>query len=238
MENAITWSKTPWITMKPSGTDKSTFYAYDACHPDPAAIATWNDLHVMMVDKYNLDAYVVHDHRTSDADTDSPHDSWRPCRSRSPRRCNLADGPRGARTSGHRAPSDPDTRSSGHAPTRGSGNDRRSSRQEPSAGSGIDRRSDSHPIYYDRPSDHADSTSERGHFVLPPYATLEPDAAVWWNVMRELEVDDQATRQLFALAQYGDDGCKAANSIIGKFSKARVSVRYTTRPSRRSSPPR
>jgi len=56
MDHAITWSNAPWIVMKPSGTDKSTFFAYDACHPDPAAIATWNDLHVMMVDKYKLDA--------------------------------------------------------------------------------------------------------------------------------------------------------------------------------------
>jgi len=222
MSHAITWSEAPWIVMKASGIDISTFFAYDACHSNPAAIAIWNDLHAMMVDKYNLDAYVVyeHDHRTSDADTDSPHDNWRPRRSRSPRH-NLADGPRGARTSGHR-PISPDTRSSGHAPTRGSGNDRRSSKQEPSSGSGIDRRQGpSHPVYYDRDrtSDHADRTSERGRVVLPDYATLEPDAEVWWGVLRELEVDDQATRQLYALAQYDPDGRKAANSIIGKILK-------------------
>lgn len=54
---------------------------------------------------------------------------------------------------------------------------------------------------------------------MPPYATLAPDAEVWWEVLDELDVDDEATRQLFALAQYNEDGRLSANSIIGKLLK-------------------
>jgi len=224
MENALTWSHQPWLSMKPIGIDDPTFYAYEACQLDPMASAGWGELYATMTDKYNLEALAIStDHRASDTDTDSPHDSRRPhCRSRSPRRCRLTDGPRGARASGHRAPIEPDTRpdtrSSGHAPTRGSGIDRRSSKQEPSA--------DSHPIYHDRTSDRDARTPNRGRADMPAYATLEPDATVWWDVLAELGVDDQATRMLFSLAQYNDDGRKHANSIIGKLLKGESGRKY------------
>jgi len=204
MDNAITWSQKPWLNMKPSGIDTTTFFAFDACQFDPRASLQWGKLHAAMVDKYNLGAYVVRDNRLSDDDTDSYIDDRRhPCRSRSPRNCHSADDHRSTRANDHRASTD--IRPSDHAPTRGSGINPRS------------YTADSHPIYHERASDRDARTSTRSR--MPPYATLAPDAEVWWEVLDELDVDDEATRQLFALAQYNEDGRLSANSIIGKLLK-------------------
>ena len=54
---------------------------------------------------------------------------------------------------------------------------------------------------------------------IQPWQTTQFDVKNWVQTLNEFGIDDGAQKQLFLLAQFGDDGAAAANSIIHKILK-------------------
>ena len=49
---------------------------------------------------------------------------------------------------------------------------------------------------------------------IPEWATFENDPSAWYNELTKIGVDEGAIKQLFLLAQKGEDGKKDANDVV------------------------
>ena len=53
----------------------------------------------------------------------------------------------------------------------------------------------------------------------PPWATAERDVSVWYTMLKDKGADSASIQNVFALAQYSEEGYFEANALIAKVIK-------------------
>jgi hypothetical protein len=197
IDRAVKWAASPWTDVAYTGDKENDVFGFEACQSHPEAWSCWKDLYARVQDGWKA---IDHDLGVSSVSAGSASDGrGDDGRKQRPGGATWRHLPQSTKCPPPRPPPRPPI-----APP-------------PCV---LLRRPATPPRHavdaLDALDDVDDDADDR---LIPEWATTTTDVEVWWQSFDRWEVDTNARKALYALAQYSVDGYQKANGIIGKLIK-------------------